>query len=155
MRFDGTPGGEGRHRLERTIRPDLSEIDRVNAAFNDFAVAHGLAPAVRRKMNLVFDELLNNTMSYGFDDGQDGVIEIDVEVDADRLVVTIRDNGRPFNPFGAVVPDTTLSVDERQIGGLGVHLVRNVMDEFAYHRQTDRNVIVLTKRLTATAQDAE
>ena len=57
------------------------------------------------------------------------------------------DNGRPFDPFTSPAPDTTLSVEDRDIGGQGIHLVRRMVDELRYHRRSDRNIVMLTKRL--------
>ena len=74
---------------------------------------------------------------------------VEVELSPDRLSVTLTDDGTPFDPFGAAAPDTALSVEERRIGGLGIHLVRRMMDEVSYHRRDDRNVVVLGKRLRA------
>ena len=73
---------------------------------------------------------------------------IAVELGTDRLTVTLTDNGRPCNPLDTAAPDTTRSVEERPVGGLGIHLVRQLMDEVHYHRRGGRNVVVLVKRLT-------
>ncbi len=133
-------------RCRMLIGSDLGGVARVNATFADFADAHGVPDALRRSMNVALDELLTNTVLYGLaDDG--GEVSIDVELHPDRLIVTLSDNGRPFNPFGRSAPDTTLSVEERPIGGLGIHMVRQLVDEVSYERRADRNVVVLTQRL--------
>jgi len=66
----------------------------------------------------------------------------------EALILTISDNGPPFDPFARAAPDTTLSIEERQIGGLGIHLVRQMMDEVSYERREGRNVTILTKRIS-------
>jgi serine/threonine-protein kinase RsbW len=71
-----------------------------------------------------------------------------VVLDTDRVRVTLTDDGRPFDPLEMPAPDTTLTTQERRIGGLGIHLVRRIMDEVSYDRRADRNVMVLAKRLT-------
>ena len=80
-----------------------------------------------------------------------GVIEdhfdIQVELDRERLSVTVEDEGLPFNPFARSAPDTTLSLEEREIGGLGIHLVRKMMDEVSYVRRTGRNVVNVVKHI--------
>lgn len=133
-----------------TIGADRSEIARVNAAFAEFADAHALPASVRRSMNVVLDELLTNTSVYGFAgrEGGGGEVTVEAELRTDRVCVTLTDDGRPFDPFGVGAPDTALPVEERQIGGFGIHLVRRMMDEVSYHRRADRNVVVLTKLLT-------
>ena len=135
-----------------TIGGDRSEVARVNAAFAEFADAHALPASVRRSMNVVLDELLTNTSVYGFagrEGGRGGgEVTVEAELRTDRVSVTLTDDGRPFDPFGVAAPDTALPVEERRIGGLGIHLVRRMMDEVSYHRRADRNVVVLTKLLT-------
>lgn len=131
-----------------TVSADLGEVARVNAAFAEFADAQALPASIRRSMNVALDELLNNIISYGFAGRAGGEVAIEVELRADRLSVTLTDDGKPFNPFGMVAPDTALPVEARQVGGLGIHLVRRMMDEVSYHRRTDHNVVTLAKLLT-------
>lgn len=130
-----------------TIGVHRGEVARVNAAFAEFAAAHALPASIRRSMLVVLDELLHNTISYGFEGREGGEVSIEVELHPDRLSVTLTDDGKPFNPLGLPAPDTTLSVEQRPIGGLGIHLVRQMMDEVSYHRRTDHNVVTLAKLL--------
>jgi anti-anti-sigma factor len=133
-----------------TIGRDMGEVARANAAFGDFAEAHAVPDDVRRGMNVALDELLTNTVSYALsDDG--GEVTVEVELCPDRLIVTLSDSGRPFDPFGQTAPDTTLSVEDRPMGGLGIHLVRHLVDDARYERRSDRNVVVLTKRVVGGA----
>jgi len=127
------------------------EVARVNRAFAEFAEAEALPAAVRRSVNVALDELLANTISYGLAEHEAGEVTVEVERRADRLTVTLTDDGKAFDPFGRAVPDTELSVEDRPIGGLGIHLVRELMDEVSYQRRTDRNVVVLTKLLAGRA----
>lgn len=134
-----------------TIGADPGDATGVGAAFAEFADAHALPAAVRRSVNVALDELLTNTLSHGLagrEGGQGGEVTVDVELRADRVSVTLTDDGRPFDPFDLATPDTALTVEERQIGGLGIHLVRKMMDEVSYQRRADRNVVVLVKHLT-------
>jgi anti-anti-sigma factor len=130
-----------------TIGADLGEVAGVNAAFAEFADAHALPAAIRRSVNIVLDELLNNAIAYGFAGREGGEVTVEAELRPDRLSVRLTDDGRPFNPFDMAAPDTALSMEERRIGGLGIHLVRRLMDDVSYHRHGDRNVIMLTKHL--------
>ena len=131
-----------------TIGADLGEVAKVKAAFAKFAEAHGLPASIRRSVNVALDELLNNTIAYGFAGRSRGEVTLEVELRPDRLSVTLTDDGAPFDPFGLAAPDTALPVEERQVGGLGIHLVRRMMDEVGYHRRADRNVVILAKLLT-------
>ena len=130
-----------------TIGTDPGEVARAGAAFAEFADAHAVPASVRRSINVVLDELLHNTIVYGFAGREGGQVTVEVELLTDRVSLTLTDDGRPFDPFSRAAPDTTLSVEERRIGGLGIHLVRRMMDEVSYHRRADRNVVVLAKFL--------
>jgi anti-sigma regulatory factor (Ser/Thr protein kinase) len=66
-----------------------------------------------------------------------------------RLVLMIEDDGIPFNPFQVEEPDVELTVEERGIGGLGIHLVRETMDEYHYQRRANKNIVILVKELSA------
>ena len=115
----------------------------------------GFKPDIQQKGDLILDfqgllaldDLLNNIISYAYKDEEVHHIELKVEISDNRLTLVIADDGVPFNPFGTDDPDITLSLEERPIGGLGIHLVRNIMDEMDYHRHTDKNVVTLVKYL--------
>ena len=143
----GTPGRKPGFHM--TIGPDLGEVARVAAEFAKFADERGLAAAEQRRIQVALDELLTNTVSYGYRGRGTGVGELTVEAELDdgRLTVTLTDDGSPFDPFIQIAPDTTLSVDIRRIGGLGIHLVQQMMDACSYDRRDDRNVVTLTRKL--------
>ncbi len=131
-----------------TIGAELGDVGRVHSAFAEFADAHGLPASIRRSMDVALDELLVNAISHGLAGREGGEVTIEVELRPDRLCATLTDDGRPFDPFGAAAPDTALPVEDRRVGGLGIHLVRRMMDEFGYRRRADRNVVTLAKLLT-------
>jgi sigma-B regulation protein RsbU (phosphoserine phosphatase) len=98
---------------------------------------------------VVIDELLMNIISYAYlDDGKHD-IGFKVELSADRLKVSMVDDGIPFNPLGVETPNTELSIEEREIGGLGIHLIRKMMDRVSYRRRIDKNVITVVEFLDA------
>ncbi len=127
---------------------DLAEIERINTEFTAFAEERGLAAGVGQKVCIVFDDLLNNIISYGFSDDEEHQINIDVLLTSEELIINVSDDGMPFNPFDRVGPDTSLSLEERDIGGLGVLLVTELMDQCSYQRRRDRNVVTLVMNLT-------
>jgi anti-sigma regulatory factor (Ser/Thr protein kinase) len=116
-------------------------------AFARLAEENALPAGVRRSVNVALDELLANTLSHGGTGPDPCSVTVEMELDQDRLTVTLRDDGTPFDPFGRDAPDTTLSVEDRQIGGLGLHLVKQLMDQVSYQRQEGHNVVVLVKQL--------
>ena len=98
-------------------------------------------------LGLQGDELLTNIISYAYRDDKEHEIGIKVELSSDRLKVSMVDDGIPFNPLGIEKPDTELPLEEREIGGLGIHLVRNMMDKVSYRRRIDKNVITAVEYL--------
>ncbi len=132
---------------EATVRieNDLSEIAKVDEKLDDFAEQFGVPPAIAATFHIIFDDLLNNVISYGFNDEQRHLIDISLELTANSLIVSIADDGVPYNPLAETAPDTTLSIEDRQLGGLGVHIVVNMVDDISYQRTADKNVLTLTK----------
>ncbi len=127
------------------IENDLSEIAKVDEKLDEFAEQFGVPPAIAATFHIIFDDLLNNVISYGFNDEQRHFIDISMELTANSLIVSITDDGVPFNPLAETAPDTTLSIEDRQIGGLGIHIVVNMVDDISYQRTADKNVLTLTK----------
>jgi sigma-B regulation protein RsbU (phosphoserine phosphatase) len=149
FRLDQVPGKPVVEKLHLVAAAKLPEIERINAEFKQFADDRGLTAGVSQKVSIVFDDLLNNIISYGFSDDEEHQIEIDVAYSPDKLVIAITDDGTPFNPFDQVGPDISLSIEERDIGGLGVLLVKELMDEYHYQRHSNSNVVTLTLFLEA------
>ncbi|MHC4822987.1 MAG: ATP-binding SpoIIE family protein phosphatase [Planctomycetota bacterium] len=136
--------------LEFRIASRLEEIAVVLERFQEFAADNGVEDKVRRTTAMAFDELLNNVISYAFVDGPDDAehsIGVRFDLTPTRLVLTVEDEGVPFNPFAHVSPDTSLPIAERKIGGLGIHLVESMMDETHYTRKIDRNIVTVVKFL--------
>jgi len=137
-----------RQEFRMSVGARAGEVEKVNAVFARFAETYALPDGVRRSVNVALDELLANELSHGMTGREAGLVSVEVELDKNRVTVTITDDGEPFDPFAQAAPDTTLSVDDRPIGGLGIHLVRELMDEVSYQRRDGQNVVVLVKHLT-------
>jgi len=147
LRFQVDPASEPAA-LHMVIKNELSEIENVNARFEKFARDNNLAAVIGQKMGIAFDDLLNNVISYAFRDDGRHEVDIKAELVGGRLTITISDDGVPFNPLGVQAPDTRLSVDERELGGLGIHLVRNLVDHISYQRRINRNVLSVVMHTT-------
>lgn len=135
------------NRLAMVLTNDLSEIRRAALVVEAFGRRRNLPRKVVFDLNLSLDELVTNTCSYGWDDDAGHEIRISVAVGEDAVTAEIVDDAKPFNPLTTATPDTTLDLDDRPIGGLGVHLVRTLMDEVRYDRVDGHNHVVLVKRL--------
>lgn len=134
--------------LSLCIPAQLAAIQEVTDAVETFAEAHGLDEADLFNLNLCLDELLTNSISYGYADPSGQEIHIDLRIAKGSLTLVIEDQGRPFDPFSQVPPpDLAASLDERAIGGLGIHLVRQFMDECHYEHKNGHNRVELRKHL--------
>ena len=131
--------------LELSLVNDLREIGAAAEKVDAFCEAQGISPQVAYAVNLSIDEILTNTISYGYDDDAEHRIDLTFRVDGETLVVTIVDDGRPFDSSTEREPDFDATLEERALGGLGLFLVQQMMDEMTYERSDDRNVITLRK----------
>ncbi len=107
----------------------------------------------RFHVDLVLEELAQNIVSYGYPDGRPGQFEVDIQQQGNQLLIAIEDDGIAFDPFSLATPDLDLSLEERSIGGLGVHFTRTLMNTYGYQRVDGHNRVELTKSLTAQAAD--
>jgi sigma-B regulation protein RsbU (phosphoserine phosphatase) len=139
------PSSSSGDRISLEIKNRLEEINYVVDRFESFGMNQNIPLPMIHKCNIAFDELLNNIISYGYKDDAEHKIRVEIELKSQRLMITIIDDGFPFNPFKKDPPDTKLSIEERNIGGLGIHIVKNLMDEYRYVRNVDKNVITLIK----------
>jgi len=137
-------------RAELTVRlaSRLDEVGRLAAAVEAFGAAHHLPDTVIFAMNLSLDEVITNVISYAYADVQEHAIDVHLHLEDGLLRAEVVDDGRPFDPLDVPPPDLDAPMEERRIGGLGVHIVREMMDRLEYRRDGDRNVLTLSKRVT-------
>ena len=134
--------------LELAVRNDQREVDRVTEAVERFLAGHGAADPVIFKVKLCLDELLTNIISYGFVNAGEHTIRLRLVVTDGALDIELEDDARPFNPLDAPPPDLDADVETREVGGLGIHFVRETMDRVAYRRDGDRNRLTMRRALT-------
>jgi PAS domain S-box-containing protein len=133
--------------LELKLKNEMAEIARASAEVSTYVEELEIGTKVRRQLSVVLDELLNNIISYAYPDEREHEIDLTVAKSGRRLVLTISDDGIPFNAFSAEAPDIDVLLEERTEGGLGIHLVRKLMDEVHYQRAIGRNIVTLVKVL--------
>ncbi|MCD1260512.1 ATP-binding protein [Paenibacillus athensensis] len=140
-----------------TLGNDLGELDRLTAFLNSCAEQFGIDARTCFQLNLVCDELVTNTIMYGYKNEAPGTKAIDVVlgVSGSGLTLLLVDEGIAFNPLERAEVRTDLSVEERGIGGLGIHFVRQVMDELHYERKDNQNRLRLSKKLQAPLEENE
>jgi anti-sigma regulatory factor (Ser/Thr protein kinase) len=127
-----------------TIDNAIAEIAKIVDLVDRFGAAHGIPQAVSNDLNLCLDELLNNTISYGYDDtGRHGIV-VTLSLANGRLIAEIQDDALPFDPR-TTGPTPEGSLQSRKIGGLGLHFVKTLMDEVGYVRTDRQNVVTIAK----------
>ena len=128
-----------------TIENRIEELRRLAALVEEFGAEENWPPDLIFQVNLVLEEVAINVINFGHDGGLHE-IEIALTSELDALTIEVIDNGRAFDPTkDATVPDVTLPIEERPVGGLGVYLVRTMMDEMRYRREEGRNHLTLVK----------
>ena len=129
------------------IESDLSELERLHDAVAELGEVGNWPPDLVFQVDLVLEELIVNTVNYGYDDDARHEIEIALTSEADVFTVEIIDGGHAFNPLSdAPELDLDAEIADRPIGGLGIHLMRAMMDEVHYRREQDKNYLTLIKR---------
>ena len=133
---------------KRIILPnDTKEVPTLAAFIDEVCEAVGFDAALTMKMNLAIEEAVVNVMEYAYPRGTHGDITVEAQANDVRLKFTIIDSGTHFDPTAQAEVDTTLSAEDRPIGGLGIHIVRQYMDSINYERISGHNVLTLRKKL--------
>jgi serine/threonine-protein kinase RsbW/sigma-B regulation protein RsbU (phosphoserine phosphatase) len=134
--------------MERLIvRSDLEEIPGVQDRFTQFVERHRIVELTADRFRIALDEVLNNIVTHAYPGGGENVIEIFWNLSEGILTLEVTDEGVAFDPLARPAPDTTLPLEERDIGGLGIHIVRTLMDEVLYERREGRNILTMIKRV--------
>ncbi len=94
---------------------------------------------------IALDEILANIVYYAYPTGESGMIEVDIDFDGDNLEIRFIDEGIAFNPLAKADPDLSVPVDQREIGGLGIFIVKKLMNEVKYTRESSRNILMISK----------
>ena len=138
--------------MKISLANDLEEIAVVGARIDEFCESHDVPPQVAYAVNLSVDELLNNTITYGYTDDEPHTIELSLRLDADAVVVEIVDDGREFEASGVPEPDTDAALEDRAVGGLGLFIVHQMMDSVEFRRVDGRNVVTIAKKTADSAR---
>ena len=140
------PGVDPSRRL--IMKNEMSEVGRLRAFFFSVCREHGIDDETAKTLNLALEEWVANVINYAYPKGMRGHVEVTVDVSDDVLTFVIKDHGAAFDPTRHEEVDIDAEIDERAIGGLGIHLIRTIMDTVEYQRTSDGyNRLVLTKRI--------
>ena len=129
----------------------LQELPPLVAALENFCASSNLDAALLQATELALDELLTNIISYAYPDSEQHRIIVDFSCESHLgrkvLKIVISDDGVAFDPFQQAAPAKISTIEEQQMGGVGIHLVKKLMDDYSYVRLNDRNVVTLLKNI--------
>ncbi|MCF8161173.1 MAG: ATP-binding protein [Polaromonas sp.] len=133
--------------LSLELMADLTELERLNDALDQLAQTQRWSAESLFQIKLALEEVVVNVISYGAEGGRLPRIHVELRQDAARLEIEVADDGIAFDPLQKAVPDLDASLENRPIGGLGVYLVRQLMDSVRYQRDAGQNKLSITKTL--------
>lgn len=129
--------------LERNLRNDLRELPALASEVGAQLLAAGVEEPLRYAVDLALEELLSNTIRYGYEDGDEHRIRIEVALSDEELRVTIADDARPFDPTKAPEPPRPASLADTPLGGRGILMVRRMIADMRYRRDECGNTLAL------------
>lgn len=130
-----------------TLACDTSQTERLGEWMEMVCEQAGFDAATSTKLNIAVEEAVVNVMNYAYPAGTVGNVDIDAEFDDGKLTFVLSDSGTPFDPTQTGEPDLTLGAEDRPIGGLGIFLVRQIMDSVEYRYSDGKNILTLTKNI--------
>jgi len=135
--------------MEKTIilANDISEIGRLYEFIEEIGSEFSLSPEIVFNLNLVLEEAVVNIINYAYPKEEHQSIYLSARLHEGSIILVLTDTGKEFDPTAAPEADVTLSADDRQIGGLGIFLIRQIMNEVRYERIEGKNVLTLEKKL--------
>lgn len=126
----------------------IDELSKVAQFIEELGESWSLPDSLTANLNLVLEEAISNTILYGYEDTDIHTIEIIFNKSESQISITIKDDGLEFDPTKKGDPDTSLTAEERPIGGLGIFLIKQLMDKVQYLREEKINCLILTKNIT-------
>jgi serine/threonine-protein kinase RsbW/sigma-B regulation protein RsbU (phosphoserine phosphatase) len=130
--------------LTLLLKNRIDEIARLVEEVDTFGGHAGLSPDLTYRLTLSLDEIVSNVIRHGYSDPGDHVVEVRVTVSGGIVTAVIEDDGHPYDPRESPEPDLSLPVEQRGPGGLGIYLVKQMMDSIDYQRRDGRNVLTVT-----------
>jgi anti-sigma regulatory factor (Ser/Thr protein kinase) len=133
--------------LNITFKNDITEISRLAGFIDEVAEKFSLPMDMVFSLNLVLEEAVTNVIMYAYPKEEHEFIYLSADIQDGSLVFVLTDSGKEFDPTLMPDADITLSAEDRQIGGLGIFLIRQIMNEVKYERIDNKNVLTLEKKL--------
>jgi len=129
------------------LQNNVSEINKLVLFLEELGEEFGLPADLVFNLNLVLEEAVSNVILYAYPEGEEHEVLLSAKKIADKLIFVLTDSGKEFDPTKLEEVDVTLSAEERPIGGLGIFLIRQIMNTVEYQRIDGQNVLTLSKNL--------
>lgn len=129
------------------IKNDISEISKLATFIGELSEELDFTPELNFNLNLVLEEAISNVILYAYDKEEQKEISLVAYLSDNNLVFVLTDSGMEFDPTKVPDADVTLSAEEREIGGLGIYLIRQIMNTVEYQRIDGKNVLTMRKEL--------
>ena len=133
------------------LKSDLSELKNLARHISHYGQVNGLSEILISEINICLDELFTNIVLYGFKDDLEHTIRFGMDLNGNALMIKIEDTGIPFNPLLKKNSELPVDIDDARIGGLGLHIVKKLMDDIWYERRSGRNGLTLKKVIHSTS----
>lgn len=131
-----------------TIENKISSLNEIASFVEQFGAENNLLQKDIFELNLILDELITNTINYGYSDSEIHTIEISIEIENSNFLIKIIDDGKEFNPIERENADINAELADRKIGGLGIYLVKQKIDNITYQRISNKNVLNIVKKVS-------
>ncbi len=130
-------------------------LKEITSFIERFCNENGLDDKILFELNLILDELFVNIINYAYPDKEIHIIEILTEKKGDEIIIRIIDDGDEFNPLQIEEVNINASIDDREIGGLGIHLVKRMADKLFYERLENKNILTIIKSILVNGDKNE
>ena len=138
------PSSNERHLI---LHNDIQQIPQLADFVETIATEKNLDQGTAMSLNLALEEAVTNVIQYAYPEGSDGLVDIEAVIRDKQLDFIISDSGKAFDPTAKAEVDISMGVEERPIGGLGIHLVKHIMDSVTYRREDGKNILTMIKKL--------
>ena len=132
---------------ELKLKNQVGELERVNRFIEEIGNELGLSMELRMDLNLVMEEMVSNVIFYAYPKDVEGEIELEAEYDGNELCFVQSDSGKEFDPTQKEDANPDINPAEREIGGMGIYIVKNIMNEVSYQRLEGKNLLTMRKNI--------
>ena len=143
-----TVNGMGKITVSIKLRNRLTDLCKIKDAVAEVVSSATCTKRKFKEIDLVLEELFSNVVQHGFIDDREHEIQLTLYCENDMLIIRMEDDGRPFNIMEAKPTETRCPIEKRCIGGLGIQFVKHFTDHCEYHRENNRNIVILKKKIT-------